>query len=74
MKTNSINQKMLNKKLASIKARALTEHGRMIYNHLDAEYMIKRAKEEILNNGDLNLACTLIVMSEVKNEPKTRQG
>lgn len=69
MKT-SIPKKLLQSKLVRLKLKCLSEHGEMLYAHCDASYMRERAKEEIMRGGDLNLACALILLAEVKDGSK----
>ena len=70
MKIKGISKKTLAAKLIGIKMKILSEHGVMMYAHLDTAYLRERAREEILTHGDLDLAVMLIVMASVKSEPK----
>ena len=63
-----VNKKALGAKLVHIKMKMLSEHGKMMYEHLDAPYLRTRAKEEILSGGDLQMAVMLILMAELKDE------
>lgn len=73
MKTKSIPRKMISTRLLKLKAMLLSEHSTMMFNHVDAGYMRQRAKEEVLSNGNLELAAALILLADIKDtcESKT---
>lgn len=67
-------KKILSSKLLHLKMKCLSEHGTMMYNHMTTDYMVARAKEEILAGGDYNMACALILLASVKNEQEIQRG
>lgn len=66
--TTKINRKKLAAKLKWLKERALSEHSEMVFAHVDVAYMVTRAKEEIMTNGDTDLALTLLLLAKVKSD------
>jgi hypothetical protein len=68
MKNKNVPRKLLSSKMLHLKMKCVSEHGTMMYNHMNSDFMRARAKEEILMNGDVLLACSLMLLAEIKDE------
>ena len=73
-KRSVVNKKILSRKLSLLRDKCLSEHGTMMFGHMTTDYMVARAKEEILNGGDIWLACSLILLAGIKNEQEAERG